>query len=400
MVIIGKIREFIRWEATGGVLLIISAGLALLVANIESTQALYQALLSMPMEFRVGPLELKKDFLLVVNDGLMAIFFLLVALEIKREICDGELSDPKQLFLPLGAALGGVLVPAGFYAAFTWADNVALHGWAIPAATDIAFSLGVLAILGSRVPISLKIFLTTIAVVDDLAAILIIAIFYTQKLSALALLFGAVGVIVLLLFNIFGVKRMAPFILVGVVIWLCVLKSGVHATLAGVIVGLMIPFSDKAVGGESPLKKLEHLLHPWVAFLILPLFAFANSGVSFSSVTSEHIFGPVTAGIFTGLVIGKPLGVFLSSMMIVRTGLAKLPEGCNVKSLFGLSCLTGIGFTMSLFIGTLAFESSGQSYAVMTRVGVFGGSLVAAVLGVVMLHLTLGRDEPELVLES
>ncbi len=386
------IARFLELEAAGGILLLAASGLALLVANVPGLAGWYQSFLDVPIEIRLGRLELNKNVLLVINDGLMAVFFLLVGLEIKREALEGELASPSRLALPALAALGGVVLPGAIYAWLNWGDPVSVKGWAIPAATDIAFSLGVLSLLGSRVPLSLKVFLTTVAVVDDLAAIVIIALLYTSQLSVTALLLGVGGLVVLVILNRLKVKRLGAYFLVGAIMWVCVLKSGVHATLAGVALGLAIPLRVENEHGESLLRHLEHLLHPWVAFLILPLFAFANAGVSFQGVSGGALFGPITLGIAGGLCLGKPVGVFGCAALIVKTGLARLPQGVNWPMMFAVGLLAGIGFTMSLFIGMLAFEGAGAQYAVATRVGVFGASIISAIAGFLVLRKVLPRE--------
>lgn len=389
------IRRFLELEAAGGILLLAASGVALLFANIPGLAGWYQYFLDVPIEIKLGGLELHKNVHLVINDGLMAIFFLLVGLEIKRETLERELAGPSRLALPALAALGGVALPGAIYAWMTWGDPVAVKGWAIPAATDIAFSLGVLSLLGNRVPLSLKVFLTTVAVVDDLAAIVIIAILYTSQLSLTALLLGVGGLAVLVILNRLRVKHLGAYFLVGAIMWVCVLKSGVHATLAGVALGLAIPLNVQNDRGESLLPHLEHILHPWVAFMILPLFAFANAGVSFQGVSSEALFGPITLGIAGGLCLGKPLGVFGCAVIIVKTGLAKLPNGVTWPMMFAVGLLAGIGFTMSLFIGMLAFEGEGSQYAVATRVGVFGASILSAIAGFLVLRMILSRGAVE-----
>jgi NhaA family Na+:H+ antiporter len=386
------IRRFLELQAAGGILLLAASGVALLVANIPGLAGWYQYFLDVPIEIKLGGLELNKNVLLVINDGLMAIFFLLVGLEIKREALEGELASPGRLALPAFAALGGVALPGAIYAWMTWGDPVATKGWAIPAATDIAFSLGVLSLLGTRVPLSLKVFLTTVAVVDDLAAIVIIALLYTSQLSLTALLFGIGGLVILVILNRLRVKHLGAYFLVGAIMWICVLKSGVHATLAGVALGLAIPLKVQNDRGESLLRHLEHMLHPWVAFVILPLFAFANAGVSFKGVSSEVLFGPITLGITAGLCLGKPVGVFACSVLIVRTGLARLPKGVTWSMIAGVGLLAGIGFTMSLFIGMLAFEGQGVQHGVATRTGVFGASIISAIAGFLVLRMILHRS--------
>jgi len=384
-----SIRWFLGLQAAGGILLLGATVLALLAANLPGLEALYQAFLELPIEIKLGALELKKNVLLVINDGLMAVFFLLVGLEIKREMLEGELASVRRVALPGFAALGGILAPAGIYAAINWSDAAALRGWAIPAATDIAFSLAMLSLLGTRVPLSMKVFLTALAVLDDLAAIVIIAIFYTENLAVGALYAALGGVAALIVLNRAGVKALTPYMLVGLLMWVCVLKSGVHATLAGVALGLAIPMRGRGGDDHSPLRTLEHALHPWVAYLILPLFAFGNAGISFSGVSASALTGPVTLGIAGGLVVGKAFGVYLFARAICALGGASLPTGTSWASMFGVSLLTGIGFTMSLFIGMLAFEGLAAEFAVATRIGVLGGSFVAAVLGLIVLHLTL-----------
>ncbi len=385
------IRRFLELQAAGGILLLAASVVALIFANIPGLADWYQYFLEVPIEIKLGGLELNKNVLLVINDGLMAIFFLLVGLEIKREALEGELASPSRLALPALAALGGVALPGAIYAWMTWGDPVATKGWAIPAATDIAFSLGVLSLLGNRVPLSLKVFLTTVAVVDDLAAIVIIALLYTSQLSVTALLLGIGGLVVLVILNRLKVRHLGAYFLVGAIMWVCVLKSGVHATLAGVALGLAIPLRVKNDHGESLLRHLEHILHPWVVFLILPLFAFANAGVSFNGISSETLFGSVTFGIAGGLCLGKPIGVFGCSVLTVWTGVAKLPHGVTWPMIFAVGLLAGIGFTMSLFIGMLAFEGQGSQYAVATRAGVFAASMISAVAGFLALRMVLPR---------
>jgi NhaA family Na+:H+ antiporter len=370
----------------------VAAATALVCANVPGLSRWYQLLLDLPMEVTLGPLELKKNFLLVVNDGLMAIFFLLVALEIKREVLEGELSNRRQIALPFIGSIGGIAVPAAVYLGFAHGDPIARAGWAIPAATDIAFSLGVLSLLGTRVPVSLKVFLTALAVIDDLGAILIIALFYTAQLSITALALGLAGLGGLLLLNRLRVTHLGAYFLVGTIIWVCVLKSGVHATLAGVALGLAIPLRAQDDSGHSPLRHLENILHPWVAYLIMPLFAFVNSGVSFRGLEDNVWFGPVTLGLALALLVGKTVGVFGFSALAVLTRVARIPAGVSWTGMLGVSILTGIGFTMSLFIGTLAFEGQSAQYAVATRLGVFAGSIASALLGLAVLRIGAARS--------
>ncbi len=374
------LRNFLRLESASGILLIGAAILAMLLAN-SPLAGLYQALLQTYAEVRVGSLGVEKPLLLWINDGLMAVFFLLVGLEVKREIREGQLSSISQIALPGIAAAGGLIVPALIYVALNRSDPVALNGWAIPAATDIAFALGILFLLGDRVPTSLKLLLMTIAIFDDLAAIIIIAIFYSGDLSVLALVLAGVSLVALAGMNRLGVQRVAAYAIVGVILWVCVLKSGVHATLAGVALAFAIPWYPKTDGEYSPLRHVEHALHPWVAFGILPLFAFANAGVSLAGISLNTLLRPVPLGIAAGLFIGKPLGVFGFSWLGIRLGLAKLPEEMNWRGLYGVATLCGIGFTMSLFIGSLAFEHGGPDYATLDRLGILTGSLLSAILG-------------------
>jgi NhaA family Na+:H+ antiporter len=335
----------------------------------------YDSLLATKAVVGIGALSIDKPLLLWINDGLMAVFFLLVALEIKREALEGELSSRQQILLPAFAALGGMVVPAVIYASLTWGDAQSLRGWAIPSATDIAFSLGVLSLLGRRVPLSLRIFLTALAIIDDLGAILIIAFFYSHDISWLALAGGGAALVVLWLFNRFGVVKLSPYMLVGLVLWVCLLKSGIHATIAGVLLGLCIPLRVK----NAPLQRLEHGLHPWVAYAILPIFAFANSGLSFTGMSLDTLADPVFLGIAAGLFIGKQVGVFGLSWLAIRLRLGALPEGATWQQLYGVCVLTGIGFTMSLFIGGLAFPDGNAM--VETKLGVIIGSVASAMVG-------------------
>jgi NhaA family Na+:H+ antiporter len=304
---------------------------------------------------------------------------------------EGRLSTWKDASLPAIAAFGGMLLPALIYLAINNGDPVALRGWAIPAATDIAFALGVLALLGSRVPVALKIFLLALAILDDLGAIIIIAIFYTDSLSLASLAIGLVGAGMLAIFNLKGVTKIAPYILVGIVMWVCVLKSGVHATLAGVVVALMIPLKPDQPGGVSPLKKLEVSLHSWVAFGIMPLFAFANAGVSLEGLSLAELMSPIPLGISLGLFLGKQFGIFGFSWISVKLGICRLPDGVSWSYLYGVALLAGIGFTMSLFVGTLAFSDPEHAKAV--RLGVLMGSFFSAVLGYMMLRWLWARDQ-------
>jgi NhaA family Na+:H+ antiporter len=388
--IVNKIQDFLKLETSAGFVLMFVALLALL-ANNSPLAGLYSGFLSTPVEVQFGTFEIAKPLLLWINDGLMAIFFFLVGLEIKKEVMEGELSSFDKAALPIFAAIGGVIVPALIYFYFNKADPLAVQGWAIPAATDIAFALGVLALVGSRVPVSLKILLLAVAIIDDLAAIIIIAIFYTQDLSLVALGWGGVGTLGLIALNRMGVMRIMPYALIGVFVWACVLKSGVHATLAGVVAALAIPLRHKDPTASSPLHRAEHGLHIWVAFLILPLFAFANAGVSLKGITISDVLAPIPLGIALGLFIGKQIGVFCFSWVAVKVGLAKLPTGANWLQLYGIACLTGVGFTMSLFIGTLAFDGDETLNAV--RLGVIMGSLVSGILGYIVLRISCREND-------
>ncbi len=384
------IREFFRLEAASGVLLLIAALLALALAN-SSAAAYYDLFLRIPVEVRAGTFQISKPLLLWINDGLMAVFFFLVGLELKREFLEGELSEPSQRILPAFGAAGGMAVPAFVYWLFNHADPVALQGWAIPAATDIAFAMGVLALLGKRVPVSLKVFLLTLAILDDLGAIVIIAIFYTGKLSIGAFSVAAVALGMLALLSRRGVTAIPAYLLVGLVLWVAVLKSGVHATLAGVALAFFIPIRGSDKQAPSPLRQLEHDLHPAVAYVILPLFAFANAGVSLDGVTLATLAQPVPLGIALGLLLGKTVGVFGAAAIAVRLGLARLPEGAGWMPMLGTAVLCGVGFTMSLFIASLAFEDAPAAFATQTRLGILCGSLAAGAVGYAILRFTLGK---------
>ena len=386
------LSEFFRLEAAGGILLIAAAALALLCAN-SPLEEFYDHFREVPVQVSVGDFAIAKPLLLWINDGLMAVFFLLVALEIKREALSGQLSSRAQITLPMICAAAGVAVPALIYAAINRGDVVAMRGWAIPAATDIAFALGVLSLLGSRVPTGMKLLLSTIAVVDDLIAIVIIALFYTNRLSITALAWAGAAIALMALLNRRGVRALTPYLLLGTVVWVCVLKSGVHATLAGVVTGLLIPHVDKRnqiddAVEHSPLESLEHALHPWVAYAILPLFAFANAGLALAGYGIAEVLAPVPLGIALGLVLGKPIGIVVAAMLARASGLARFPEGMDFKALLGLGLLCGIGFTMSLFIGSLAFVGHADQFGASV-LGVLLASTVAAIIGYAWLRATL-----------
>lgn len=382
---VSAIEDFLRLESAGGILLIAAGALALLVAN-SPAAGIYDALLETHAEVRIGALGIDRSLLHWINDGLMAIFFLLVGLEIKREVLEGELSDSAQVTLPVIAAIGGMAIPSAIFVWLNSGNPAALGGWAIPTATDIAFALGVLALLGKRVPGSLKLFLLTVAIVDDLGAILIIALFYADDLAPVSLVIAAVILAILIAMNRLGVVSVVPFVLLGTVLWAAVLKSGVHATLAGVLLAFCIPLRVKSGNEHAPLRTLERDLHPSVAYGILPLFAFANAGVALGGTSWSSFLEPVPLGVLAGLFIGKPAGVLGASWLAIRLGVAKLPEGAGWPGLWGVAMLCGIGFTMSLFIGTLAFENAGSEYASATRLGIVAGSLLSALGGFVVLR--------------
>ncbi|WP_429155133.1 Na+/H+ antiporter NhaA [Aeromonas media] len=383
-------KRFLKLESASGIILILAALLAIGLANSALAEH-YQSFLNTQVQVRIAALDINKPLLLWINDGFMALFFLLVGLEVKREMLEGALSSRVQATFPAIAAVGGMLAPALIYTFFNYEDEVTRAGWAIPAATDIAFALGVMALLGKRVPTSLKVFLLALAIMDDLGVIIIIALFYTQQLSLTALVVGIVATLTLLWMNRRGEDRIGLYMLVGLVLWVAVLKSGVHATLAGVIVGFMIPISGKRYA--SPLKHLEHALHPWSAYLILPLFAFANAGVSLDGIQLSDLLSPVPMGIILGLFIGKPLGIFTISWLSVKLGIAQLPSGVNFKQIFAVSILCGIGFTMSMFIASLAFEHGGLDYGSYSRLGILVGSTLAAVIGFIALRISLPNRE-------
>jgi NhaA family Na+:H+ antiporter len=394
-----RANEFIHSQSGGGIVLALAALLALLISN-SPWSAGYEQLLQIRGEIRVGGdwLVLSKPLLVWINDLWMAVFFFLVGLEIKRELLEGELADRSQAVLPAFAALGGMVVPALIYSFINWGDAIALRGWAIPTATDIAFALGILVLLGKRVPVGLKVFLTAVAIIDDLGAIIVIALFYTEQLSFTMLLFGSCGILVLIAMNRAGVMNLGLYILVGLLVWLCVLKSGVHATLAGVITGLAIPLSNGIKQGNKhkeatvfPLKTAEHALQPWVAFVILPLFAFVNAGVSLKGVNLSTLLQTVPLGIVGGLVVGKAVGVFSASWLLIRFTSARLPAGASWVQFFGVCVLCGVGFTMSLFIGGLAFENEAASYDTQLKLGVLLGSVISGILGSLILVMASAK---------
>lgn len=384
------LREFFRLQAASGIVLLLAAALAMVVAN-SPWHAGYEAFRHLPIGVNVGGFALQMGAEHWINDALMAVFFLLVALEIKREVACGQLSSMSQMLLPVLCAMGGVAVPALLFFGVNQGDATALRGWAVPTATDIAFALGILALLGSRVPLGMKLLLSTIAVVDDLVAIVIIAIFYTHDLQAGMLAWAAAGIGLMLLLNWRGVTALTPYLLIGAVVWYCVLKSGVHATLAGVVTGLMIPLRGKDEAAASPLETLEHALHPWVAYAVLPLFAFANAGLALAGLKVGDVLAPVPLGVVLGLVLGKPVGIVMVAVLARATGIARYPEGMDFKALLGLGMLCGVGFTMSLFIANLAFGNTPGHFGESTILGILCGSVISAVIGWVWLRLVL-RD--------
>ena len=383
------LRDFMKFEAAGGILLLIAAIIAMFVAN-SPLASLYSALLDTPVAVQVGALEIGKPLLLWINDGLMAIFFFLIGLEIKREVLEGELSSFSQIILPGMGALGGMIIPASIYAAMNYGDPASLNGWAIPVATDIAFALGLLSVFGKRVPVPLKVFLLTLAIFDDLAAIIIIAIFYSGDLSGTALMIGMAAFLTAVLMNMLGVTRSSAYVLLGIVLWVAVLKSGVHATLAGVLIAFCIPIKDKQDG--SPLRELEHNLHGPVAFAILPLFAFANAGIALGGIGMSDLAHPITMGVTLGLLVGKPVGVLLFVGLAIMLGWAKMPTGVNRMQMTGVSFACGIGFTMSLFISGLAFVQRGGEFFAGDRLGILIGSLVAGGVAWLLLQISLPRS--------
>lgn len=358
-----------------------------IIAENSALKPIYDLLLETPVELRIGKLILAKPLLLWINDALMAVFFFLVGLELKREVLEGQLSSPSQIVLPTLAALAGIAVPALIFAAVNYQDPAAMRGWAIPTATDIAFALGILALLGSRVPSALKLFLLAVAIIDDIGAILIIAIFYSGDLETIMFAVAIVAIIALAFLNWRGVTSATPYILVGIILWIAVLKSGVHATLAGIVLAMFIPLKSKSSSEKPLLLRLEHDLHATVAFVILPIFAFANAGINLAGLDISDLLAPVPLGITLGLVVGKQLGIFSIIFVTVKLGFAKLPKNVGWAQIYGLSVLCGIGFTMSLFISSLAFEHVGTEYAMNERLGIIVGSLISAVMGYVILRV-------------
>ena len=377
---VDRVKYLFRGEAAGGILLVIAALLALIIAN-SFAHGWYQSFLNVPVAVKLGAFEIDKPLVLWVNDGLMALFFFLVGLEIKREVMAGNLSSFRSILLPLIAAIAGIIVPATIYAYFNAGDQVAINGWAIPSATDIAFALGIFVLFGKHLPLSLKIFLLSVAIFDDIAAVMIIAIFYSQDLSLVSMIVASAGLVALFVLNYFNVQKRAAYIIFGLVVWAAVLKSGVHATLAGFAVAWFIPLNKPKNESHSMLENIEHSLHPWTTYLILPLFAFANAGVNLVGADSSALFNTVTLGIALGLFLGKQVGIFGACWLAIKLKIANLPENTNWLQLYGVSLLCGVGFTMSLFIGTLAFEQQGSHLQDSVKVGVLFGSILSAAVG-------------------
>lgn len=394
------LHKLLKKESSVGILLMIATALAMLLAN-SPLHELYEYFLETPFEVRLGrQIHIAKPLLLWVNDGLMAVFFFFIGLEVKREALAGQLSSRAQVALPGFAALGGMLVPATIYVTINWGNEVALNGWAIPAATDIAFALGILALLGDRAPSSLKIYLLALAIIDDLGAIVIIALFYSADLSITMLVLSVICVTLLVLLNRLKVDNIAPYLWVGIFLWIFVLKSGVHATLAGVVLAFTIPLYSRESTSHSPLESLEHALHPWVNYLILPVFAFANAGIPLAGMGFSDLFHPVPLGIMLGLIIGKLIGVYGFSMAAIKMGLAQMPDKATWQHMLGIAALCGIGFTMSLFIGGLSFEHTGGdavSYLTTHRIGILSGSIISGILGYLIIFFSSNESvsEPE-----
>ncbi|MFT4551827.1 MAG: NhaA family Na+:H+ antiporter [Chlamydiales bacterium] len=380
------VEKFLRLETSGGFLLVGALTLAMLAVN-SPFKPFYDMLLNTPVEIHVGPLHIAKPLLLWINDALMTIFFFLIGLELKREVLSGELSSPSKIALPAFAAIAGIAIPALIYTAINYGNPVAMKGWAIPTATDIAFALGVLSLLGSRVPASLKLLLLALAIIDDIGAIIIIAVFYSVNLSTSMFLVAAIALLVLAVLNWRNVSSGTPYILVGIILWIAVLKSGIHATIAGILLAMFIPLGRKETQHKSLLVTFEQDLHATVAYVILPIFAFANAGISFAGLEFVDLLAPIPLGVTLGLVIGKQLGIFGSIWLAVKVGFAKLPEKVTWLQIYGLSILCGIGFTMSLFISSLAFHQSGITNTTNDRLGIVIGSLISAVLGYVVLRI-------------
>ncbi|MCE9679052.1 Na+/H+ antiporter NhaA [Shewanella sp. AS1] len=372
------IRNFLSQESAGGILLMAAVVIAMILAN-SPLSGIYQGFLHTEMQVRFGSLDLDKTLIHWINDGLMALFFMLIGLEVKRELLEGALSSREQASLPTFAAIGGMIFPAAIYLLFNFSDPVTQNGWAIPAATDIAFALGIMALLGNRVPVALKVFLLALAIIDDLGVVVIIAMFYSTDLSTVSLVIAAIAILGLVGLNRKGVTAIWPYGFIGLILWIAVLKSGVHATLAGVIIAFCIPL--RAKDGTSPSEHLEHRLHPWSTFAILPIFAFANAGVDLSGMSIGDLMSPVPVGIALGLFLGKPIGVMLFSYVAVKLKWAALPEGIGWRQVAPVAVMCGIGFTMSMFISSLAFMGESYGYADVARLGILTGSILSALIG-------------------
>lgn len=387
--VVQLIQRFLKLESAGGILLLFSAAVAMLLAN-SPLSSQYNDFLNLPVSLQIGSFSINKTLIHWINDGFMAVFFVLVGMEVKKELFEGSLSSYQQAIFPAIAAVGGMIVPALVYWFIAKQDPSLANGWAIPMATDIAFALGIMALLSKQVPLPLKIFLLALAIIDDLGAIVVIALFFSHELSVQALIFSGISILTLVLLNRFRVSALCAYMVVGTILWASVLKSGVHATLAGVIIGFCIPLKGKK--GERPLHDFEHILAPWSSFVILPLFAFANAGVSFDGIDVSMISSPLLLAIACGLIIGKPVGVFGFSYISVKLGLAKLPDGINFKQIFAVAVLCGIGFTMSMFLASLAFDAdAGESVNTLSRLGILLGSTVSATLGYLFLKQTTKR---------
>ena len=383
------IQRFLKLESAGGILLLFSAAVAMLLAN-SPLSSQYNDFLNLPVSLQIGSFSINKTLIHWINDGFMAVFFVLVGMEVKKELFEGALSSYQQAIFPAIAAVGGMIVPALVYWFIAKQDPSLANGWAIPMATDIAFALGIMALLSKQVPLPLKIFFLALAIIDDLGAIVVIALFFSHELSVQALIFSGISILTLVLLNRFRVSALCAYMVIGAILWASVLKSGVHATLAGVIIGFCIPLKGKK--GERPLHDFEHILAPWSSFVILPLFAFANAGVSFDGIDVSMISSPLLLAIACGLIIGKPVGVFGFSYISVKLGLAKLPDGIKFKQIFAVAVLCGIGFTMSMFLASLAFNAdAGESVNTLSRLGILLGSTVSATLGYLFLKQTTKR---------
>jgi NhaA family Na+:H+ antiporter len=377
-IVIQRWKTFIKTDASSGIILVMAAAIALVMANSFLSDN-YNNFLQFPVSITLGTFAISKPLVLWVNDGLMALFFFVVGLEIKRELFYGELSRPDQVVLPFLAAIAGIIAPALIYLFFNYEDAVAMNGWAIPSATDIAFALGIFILFGKHLPPSLKLFLLSVAIIDDIGAVIIIAIFYSEEVATNSLIIASIGLVILFIFNRLKLGNKTPFIMVSIIVWAAVLKSGVHATLAGFAVAWFVPMAREKVNSMS--YQIEHSLHPWIAFFVLPLFAFANAGVGLTGVSVNELFTPISIGIIGGLFIGKQLGIFAACFIAVKLKLCSLPKDATWTQLYGVCLLCGVGFTMSLFIGSLAFEEQGIAYQTQVKVGVLVGSLISAVAG-------------------